>query len=386
MLNLLPAIVVGGPAHAGKSVLFYSLTHALHARGIRHHAIRACPDGEGNWSQENDPETVNKIRRPLRGEWPESFVQRICQDLEHRCLPFLVDMGGEPRASQYCIFQHCTHAVLLLRDDKPAATKQWESIVADCDLLPLARLQSKLEGTSVLTSQTPIIEGNITGLIRGQNARAQGPVFEALIDSIANLFQSYSPHELEVMFIRQAPAEPLNLFDIAPDGHLQTVMLPSLLASLPENAPLAVYGKGPNWAYAALAAHANPAPFYQFDPRLPFGWIQPLPVYLSGRKTPEVQIENHQTSDVTVLSINIPEKHLDYFQPNPLPFPSVPTETGLIIDGVIPYWLLTSLVRCYKQAGVAWIAPFYAPMTAGVVVHSRVEAYHPGDLVRKPSI
>src|SRR5436305_1318113 len=48
MVNLLPAILVGGPPHAGKSVLFYRLTQALRARGLDHHAIRACPDGEGN--------------------------------------------------------------------------------------------------------------------------------------------------------------------------------------------------------------------------------------------------------------------------------------------------------------------------------------------------
>ena len=92
MENPLPAVLIGGPPHAGKSVLFYSLTHALRKRGIRHHAMRACPDGEGNWSQESDADTVSRIRVPLRGAWPESFVTRICSDLEHRCLPFLVDV------------------------------------------------------------------------------------------------------------------------------------------------------------------------------------------------------------------------------------------------------------------------------------------------------
>src|SRR5205807_346444 len=51
-VNLLPALLIGGPPHAGKSVLFYNLTKTLHEQGVRHHAIRACPDGEGNWYQE----------------------------------------------------------------------------------------------------------------------------------------------------------------------------------------------------------------------------------------------------------------------------------------------------------------------------------------------
>src|SRR5579884_757693 len=52
MTNLLPAVLVGGPPHAGKSVLFYQLTQALRERGIAHFAIRACPDGEGDWFHE----------------------------------------------------------------------------------------------------------------------------------------------------------------------------------------------------------------------------------------------------------------------------------------------------------------------------------------------
>ncbi|GCF10230.1 hypothetical protein KDI_37940 [Dictyobacter arantiisoli] len=38
-MNPLPAILIGGPPHAGKSVLFYSLTHALRERNIPHHVI-----------------------------------------------------------------------------------------------------------------------------------------------------------------------------------------------------------------------------------------------------------------------------------------------------------------------------------------------------------
>src|SRR5437667_11387417 len=121
MVQPLPAILIGGPPHAGKSVLFYSITHVLRRRGIPHHAFRACPDGEGNWTQESDAETVSQIRKSLK-EWPDSFVQRICLDLGHRCLPILVDMGGHPKESQLSMLCQCTHSVLLLLADKPDYT------------------------------------------------------------------------------------------------------------------------------------------------------------------------------------------------------------------------------------------------------------------------
>src|SRR6266849_6431229 len=101
MFNPLPAILIGGPPHAGKSVLTYSLTQALRKRNIDHYVIRACPDGEGDWSQEIDQDAVRVIR--VKGTWMPSFVERVCRDLERRHFPLLVDMGGRPEAWQTCI-------------------------------------------------------------------------------------------------------------------------------------------------------------------------------------------------------------------------------------------------------------------------------------------
>ncbi|GAC1364983.1 MAG: hypothetical protein NVS2B12_23770 [Ktedonobacteraceae bacterium] len=67
MRNRLPALLIGGPPHAGKSVLFHSVSSALHRQNIRHYALRACPDGEGNWSQESDLATAMLIRDRIRG-------------------------------------------------------------------------------------------------------------------------------------------------------------------------------------------------------------------------------------------------------------------------------------------------------------------------------
>src|SRR5437899_1545223 len=55
----------------------------MRSESVTFATMRACPDGEGNWSQESDAQTVSQIRVPIRGEWPESFVKRICLDLEH---------------------------------------------------------------------------------------------------------------------------------------------------------------------------------------------------------------------------------------------------------------------------------------------------------------
>jgi len=389
-LPTLPAVLIGGPPHAGKSVLFYSLTHALRERGIRHHAIRACPDGEGNWTQESDEKTVSQIR--IKGDWTDDFVKRICSDLEHRCLPLLVDMGGHPKESQTCILRQCTHSLLLLRADRDDYTRLWLRLVAESGLLPLAQIDSQLEGTSTITSLTPILTGTLTRLIRNDITSAKGPLFDALVERIATLFNASAPQEVEKAFLEHSPTKlVINLYTslnaIAPSTtRWEPEMLPSLLASVPTDVPLSIYGAGPNWVYAAISAHTYQQPLFQFDPRLPFGWVQPLRLQLTTKQSPEVIVQIHDHQDATVLSLQIPSKHLDYFQPGPLPFPPVRTDRGLIIDGITPFWLLTTLVRLYKEAGVAWIAVYYPQSKKAIIVYSRLERYNPGDSVSKPPI
>src|ERR1700730_1119067 len=60
--NDLPAVLIGGPPNAGKSVLTYNLTRELrrrrrdgyHDRGIPHYVFRANPDIEGDWFLQDD--------------------------------------------------------------------------------------------------------------------------------------------------------------------------------------------------------------------------------------------------------------------------------------------------------------------------------------------
>ena len=392
MANRLPAVLIGGPPHAGKSVLFYSLTHALRERGIRHHAFRACPDGEGNWSQESEEQTVNQIRVPIKGEWPEAFVERICLDLEHRCFPLLVDMGGRPKESQLCILRQCTHSLLLLRADREDYTRLWQSLIEESGLITLAQIESQLEGTSTITSKTPILTGTLTGLVRNEVTSDKSPLFDALVERIATLFNAATPQELEKDLLELSPTKlVINLYAslnaIAPSTiRWEPEMLPTLLASVPTDVPLSVYGAGPNWVYAAISAHTHQQPLYQFDPRLPFGWIQPLHLQLSTGQSLEILVKKHEHQDVTVLSLQIPSKHLNYFQPDPLPFPPVLSNSGLIIDGITPFWLLTALVRLYIEAGVAFIAVYYPQSQRAIIVYSLVEKYNPGDAIPYRSV
>ncbi len=380
MLNLLPAILIGGPPHAGKSVLTYSLTQALRKRGVDHFVIRACPDGEGDWSQEIDQSMVSRIR--VKGTWTPDFVQNICATLERRHFPLLVDIGGRPEEWQTSILHHCTHSLLLLHQHNETTANFWRTLVITQSLLPFAELYSALDGLSTIDTTSPIIKGTLTGLNR--NGLAQGLLFDLLVERIASLFTPYSAEDLRKWHLETAPAMvvDLNAYIEARNPETQRwepEMLPSFVATLPRNRPLAFYGRGTNWLYGALVLQTGPHPFYQFDSRL--GWVAPPHLTLSAMKVPDVKVITHEYEYFTVFSAHPINDHLDYEQIRGFPFPPISNKRGLILSGKLPLWLITALVRLYENIGVPWIACYDPRRECAIVVASQTATHALGQRI-----
>jgi CRISPR-associated protein Csx3 len=379
MVPLFPAVMIGGPPNMGKSVLTYSLTQRLREQHIDHYVIRAHPDGDGDWFQETEPEQLRQLR--FRGQWTGEFVKYICTCLDRRHLPLLVDVGGLPTKEQARIFGYCTHSLLLLPTNDAQSVEFWCRTAEVNGLLPLARLCSQLDGISEITAEVPVIEGTLAGLQR--RTAASGPLFDLLVARLVSLFD-YDPTELRRVHLNLAPVElvaDLGTFLQAwmPETRKWTPeMILQLLAELPSDTPLAVYGRAPGWLYAALVTHTGREPFYQFDARL--GWVTPPAVNIGTQLPLEMQLWMHPYEHVTVLEMNIPSKYLDYTQAQYLCFPPVSPDRGLILSGAIPHWLLTALVRLYNEEGVAWIACYQPPLGSTVVVASHTRTHIPGDV------
>ncbi len=387
-MNQLPAIIIGGPPHAGKSVLFHALTKALRECGIAHHTVRANPDGEGNWSQEVDETTVKRLR--VKAEWSDEFTLGSSRDIEHRLLPMLIDMGGKPKDAQNTIFQQCTHALLLLHQNDPQTATFWHALAEENHLQLFALLYSERQGDSVITQTSPVIQGTITHLERHQPV--QGQLFDLLVERIVALFSSSLPGDPDKIYLDNAPTKPAihverTLPMLFPNTkEWEPAMLPTLLVQLSSDDMLSVYGKGPHWLYSALAAWTTPQPFYQFDPRFDMlnGWLQPPSLHFGTSASPDIQFKAQEYADAIILTVDIRTKHLDYFQADSFACPPLSTTRGLIIDGQIPSWLSTALVRLYMQQELPWIACHYPPLHGAVIVQSRIDSRSIGDLFPMP--
>ncbi|MGQ9593110.1 MAG: CRISPR-associated protein Csx3 [Anaerolineae bacterium] len=377
-MELFPAVAIGGPPHAGKSVLAYSLSQALRAQDVQHYVLRAYPDGEGDWANEAQQELVRRIR--VKDWGSPQWVERISRDILNRHLPLIVDVGGQPTLEQEAILDCCTHLILLYRDE--GSRREWKGLARRHGLTLLADLRSELHGEQVLEDQGRTLRGVITGLERG--TMASGPTFDALVERLSLLF-AYSPEEIRQTHMAQAPVEMVvDLFRLAhalgTEPHRwQPADLPRVLAYLPEGVPLGLYGRGPIWLYAAVASLTSPAPFYQFDVRL--GWVGPPALTLGGAHTQgPLHVQVCDRGDHIRLEVSLEGSYLDYTEAQGAAVPAIPPNRGVVLSGKLPLWLWTGLALAYRSA--PWVAT-YQPQhhDQAVVVFSSRRDVRPGDLV-----
>lgn len=379
----LPAVLVGGPPHSGKSVLIYSLSQALRDRGVEHYALRACPDGEGDWSNEAPPELVSEIR--IKSLWTPLWVERISRDIQRRQLPLLVDVGGRPTPEQAAMFGLCTHAVLLTPDAEARAW--WQSLVSRHRLALAADLASTLDGENRLDAAQPVVLGELTDLERG--SVAQGPAFDALVDWLAALFSAgdvdyrarhlaSAPADIELLIDLDRLARTLGWTTAGAKMHWLPEHVPALLDYLPAAAPLAIYGRGTAWIQSALARLAVPADYYSFDVRL--GWVQARRLPL-GQPPPDgpLRFKVTERSDAVIVEGALPDQYIDLSEIDHVVAPPTPPGQGVMLTGKLPYWLYTSLASTYRAA--PWLAVYQPALGGYVVVHSDHSRYPLGGIV-----
>ncbi len=383
-MNHFPIVLVGGPPDSGKSVLTAALTMELRRQNVPHYVLRACPDGEGDWRYLADQALVRTILVPVK--WTPEFVEHICRDLAHPHLPLIVDVGGRPQDWQECIFDYCSHAILLTPDE--AHRVRWRDLIARHRVSLLADLRSSLDDPACLERTTPSISGVISNLCWGQPVA--GPVFDALVKRMTQLF-AYPPDSLRRAHLDSAPVEIVvdtdRLYRTL-GGENATVLwrpdqLPAVVDYVPERTPLAVYGRIPNWLCAALALVACPAAFWPFDVRL--GWVEPPQMsHCPAVDGKMLRATVQRRADHTLVAFTLPYAFIDHLDSDAFRVPEVPADRGVIIGGKLPHWLTAGIVLAYRQSesgrAPPWIA-VYQPIVGGaVVVYTRLEKPALGDV------
>jgi CRISPR-associated protein Csx3 len=361
-MNLLPAILIGGPPHTGKSTLAYHLSLNLRQKGIAHYLLRAAHDGEGDWAYEVPPGLLQEIR--FKGAWTKRWVEVTCRDVARRTLPLLVDVGGKPTPEQEIIFDQCTHAILLTKDS--ARHERWLALAHAHNLDVIADLHSKLHGTDSLLQNAS--DGPLTGVLAALDREyaPQSAVFTALLSRVANLLgfprdQLYrkhlalAPFAIDHVQLVNLDEWASRLHPTARPAHFVMADLEPILAAIRPERPVALYGRAPIWLATRIALERNLS--WQFDVRL--GWIQPLHLTVCAPGETAWQTNTVATFALasdgfqTLLSVKFPESYIDYDDAAQLRLPYIAPAQHVVIDGKLPLWLATSLTMAYRTcAGV----------------------------------
>ncbi len=376
----IPAVVIGGPPHSGKSVLTYALSQILRERNILHYLLRAYPpDGEGDWYQQAQPRTLAKALRQ-KGSRSGAWLSPLLRDLRYRQVPFIVDAGGKPTTEQEEIFDLCTHAIVLTPDE--VSQRQWRRRFLSRNLFLLADLHSQLVGEERIISETPVLTGTVVGLERGTVPR--GRMVEALAMRLEQLF--LPALTLRRQHLGEAPVDlAVDLLQLAQRLEVDAMkwppsVLPAVLRYLPPEEPLALYGRGPNWLYAAIAIHAHPAPFYLFDVR--HSWLR-VPQGRAEGSGEWLQCQVIAGAEGDRWCFTLPEAYLE--RPQSYALPPLPEAKGIVVDGKLPLWFVAMAVR-YAASHAPWVAVYQPQLGGDVVVFCADARYKVGEVLPSASV
>lgn len=356
-MNSLPALLIGGPPHCGKSVLSHSLSQALVARKCEHYVLRVAPDGEGHYSQEADAQLVKLLR--VKHLWTESWVEAQCRYIANRTVPLIVDMGGRPDVQSLALFDQCTHALLLTRDD--TARQEWNGYATAHGLQVIADVTSVQGSKGVLAQREPVIRGTLANLTR--NEPATGAVFEALVERVAALF-FIAPEQLRQAHFGSAPfGSDIAVVDFVmlarrmyphdPLHYFRYEDIDQILTNVPANKPIAAYGPIPMWLAGAVCRERDVR--WHFDMR--FGWVQPVKPKMckagdnAFAQQPHVtiQLDLDSTNGQTSLTVYPAGGNLYLEDAHDVLLPHVGPEQHLIIKGPVPFWLLNGMMQVYAH-------------------------------------
>ena len=378
-------VIVCGPAHSGKSVFFVTLKKELPREGT--HLFRACPDGEGTWSQLSDEHVAQELRH--KGKFTPEFVAWVVEsirNLKQRIPLVLVDVGGIRSHQNEEIFRECDAFAVLCRKDKAEEKKMWEHFGLELGLRPIASFDSSLEGEDRIDEQEPVLRGLATGLIR-EDRNIKSPAACALANVLIKksgvldwTAANKTEKETRMATINlNVLAEQIGVVSVDREitdratGQKRIVksfnwsardLQPACVAAgkFSTEAEVVLDGGAPAFLYSALAHAVHPSACYTADPKVDGGKVllPDLPIDGAGNDILNWKVE--ERDDYTFVDFEIPGGIFDENDLMKVVLPAVCSTKGLVVSGKGPVYIYGAVTRSYCHK-VRWTATF-APQMA----------------------
>lgn len=366
-------IVFCGPPHSGKSVFIANLIDKLPTDAYT--IIRACPDGEGTWSNNKDQEETSMVRK--KGKFTKTFIDDSCTAIDNQSNKIvLVDVGGVMSKENEQVFGHCDSFVVLSSDEEKKT--EWLEFGEKLGLECIGCLDSSLEGKEEVYSRAPYLQGRIVGLERGEILE-NSSVINALVSDIVRKSKYAVKTEIKSKNSEESFIDDIDLgFELGYGKEIETEdgtpikkvrwseeALPKIYKKVQDDIvshkPLKINGIRANFVLCAICKAASQKGIEEvsaYDIRLKqYVPIKQLPKQKNIRNARGLSYNIIENDENIFMDVDITNEKYSLEDYQDAILPKIKEGKNLYISGRMPLWLLASISSSYNSDRIYTFQP-----------------------------
>ena len=366
-------IIFCGPPHSGKSVFIANLIDKLPSDAYT--IIRACPDGEGTWSNNQNQNETSIVRK--KGKFTKSFIDKACQAIdkqENKII--LVDVGGVMSKENEQVFKHCDSFVVLSSDD--TKKQEWLDFGQKLGLQCVGCLDSSLEGKEEIYSREPFLSGKVVGLERGQLLK-DSSIIEAMVSDIVKKSKYAEHSDVEPKRLAGVMIDDTELgFELGYGKQILTedgtpikkvrwkeraipLIYESIKQKIKPDEPVRINGVRANFALAAIckaAKQQGAKDISAYDIRsMQYIPIRNLPKKKNVKSSEGLAYNILENRENIFMDIDITKEEYSLEDYKKCILPQIKEKKNLYLSGRLPLWLLTSISNSYDANRIFTFQP-----------------------------
>ena len=380
-------VAIVGPPHSGKSVFLGGLT-ALLPRAM-HYLFRACPDGEGTWTWQN--EAAAKYRR--KGSFTKEIVSWYCRKLAKAELAplTLVDLGGRiSKENKRILVEGRIDCAIILAGDLQAVP-EWKQFLQDCGVKLLATIHSDYHG------KMDKVDGPVPSvhyLERGEDVTSR-PVLKKIAAMLLDMVEKKKGNDmdniiLEISNLATEIGKKMKEITLPNGKVISTIqwegadlialsrLLHNSSADLPEH--VMINGGAPAWLVTAIVHECHPR---SVSLNSPDGYVAvgcQKPAGDGAGAGLEFTVERHEDYVLVTAQQEDPSVPLDPKDLGNVAPPAVQMEDVIVLSGRMPNWMMASFAMSYH--GIAKAVACFQPGVGATVALTHSASVELGSLIQ----
>ena len=366
-------IVFCGPPHSGKSVFLANIIDNLPTDAYT--VIRACPDGEGTWSNNQNQKETNLVRQ--KGKFTQAFIEDACRAIDNQTNKIvLVDVGGKISEENEQILKHCDNFIVLSNNEEKK--QEWLEFAGKLGLQCVGCFDFSIEGKEEIYTREPYIQGRIVGLERGKML-GNSSVIKAIVSDIIQKSKYKEQEKSSEEIIEGIKIDDTQLGFALEYGKIietedgtqmkkvkwEEKAIPRVYQMIQENVksnePIKINGIRANFILSAISKAAKAQgvkDIRTYDIRqkqyIP---IRELPQKKRIKQTEGLAYHLIENKENAFLDIDITKEQYSMQDYEKCILPKIKENKNLYLSGRLPLWLLASMVSSYNLQRIFTFQP-----------------------------